>query len=67
MGLACQVESQPDGRWRARASGAEMGEAEVTADKRSAAIEKMRGEIRYRLEPCPCSGVGERYVEPDVR
>lgn len=67
MKFACHVESQPDGRWRARASAAEIGEVEVTADDRSAVIEKLRGEIRYRLELCPCSGVGEQYVELEVR
>jgi len=67
MKFACQVEARPDGRWRARANGPQIGEVEVTANDRAATIEKLRNEIRYRLELCPCSGVGEHYVELEVR
>jgi hypothetical protein len=31
------------------------------------ALEKIRAEIRYRLEWCPCTGVGEDYVQLDVQ
>ncbi|RMH22944.1 MAG: hypothetical protein D6696_02110 [Acidobacteria bacterium] len=27
------------------------------------ALDRLRGEIRYRLELCPCSGVDDDYVE----
>ena len=27
------------------------------------ALEKIRAEIRYRIEWCPCTGVGEDYVQ----
>jgi hypothetical protein len=30
------------------------------------ALEKLRAEIRYRLELCPCTGVSEDYVQLDV-
>jgi hypothetical protein len=30
------------------------------------ALAKLREEIRYRLEYCPCSGVDEDYVQLDV-
>ncbi len=41
--------------------------AEVTANSRQEALDKLRAEIRYRLELCPCSGVGAEYVELEVR
>jgi predicted RNase H-like HicB family nuclease len=30
------------------------------------ALDALRGEIRYRLELCPCTGVSDDYVELDV-
>jgi len=30
------------------------------------ALRKIRDEIRYRLELCPCSGVSDDYVQLDV-
>ena len=30
------------------------------------ALEKSRAEIRYRIEWCPCTGVGEDYVQLEV-
>ena len=29
-------------------------------------LERIRSEIRYRIEWCPCTGVGEDYVLLDV-
>lgn len=45
-----------DGRWSARHQSQEWGLLEATADTPQQAAEKLRGEIRYRLELCPCSG-----------
>ena len=30
------------------------------------ALDRLRGEIRYRIELCPCSGVEDDYVELEV-
>ena len=30
------------------------------------AIEKIRAEIRYRIEWCPCTGVEDDYVQLDI-
>ena len=30
------------------------------------ALDSMRANIRYNLEYCPCSGVGDDYVQLDV-
>ncbi len=33
---------------------------------RTAALDQLRDEIRYRVELCPCSGVEEHWIELDV-
>lgn len=30
------------------------------------ALERIRAEIRYRIEWCPCTGVGDDYVQLDI-
>jgi hypothetical protein len=62
MKFPCVVSALPQGRWSARHDGA-LGPVEVTAPSREAALEKLRAELRYRAELCPCTGVGEDYVE----
>jgi hypothetical protein len=37
---------------------------QVTAHSRDEALEKMRGELRYRLEICPCTG--ELYQDVEI-
>ena len=32
----------------------------------ASALEQLRGEIRYRIELCPCTGVDDDYVELEV-
>lgn len=32
----------------------------------TSALERLRGEIRYRIELCPCSGVDDDFVELEV-
>ncbi len=31
------------------------------------ALDRLRAELRYHVELCPCSGVDDDYVELDVR
>lgn len=33
---------------------------------RTAALDQLRDEIRYRVELCPCSGVNEDWIELNV-
>jgi hypothetical protein len=37
---------------------------QVAARTRDEALDKMRGELRYRLEICPCTG--ELYQDVDI-
>jgi hypothetical protein len=44
-----------------------LGAVEASDADREAALEKLRREIRYRFEYCPCSGVTDDFVELDVQ
>jgi hypothetical protein len=52
------------GQWSARYSGPETGAVEVTAPSREQALQKIRSELRYRLELCPCTG--EQYKDLEI-
>ena len=55
-----------DGQWSLRHESSEIGNVEVTAPRREQAAEKLRGEIRYRLELCPCSGETYQHIKIDI-
>ena len=50
--------------WTLRHTGPDVGRVEVTAPTRDEALRRLRGEIRYRLELCPCTG--EIYQDADI-
>jgi hypothetical protein len=52
------------GQWSVRYSGPDTSAVEVTAVSREQALEKMRSELRYRLELCPCTG--EQYKDLEI-
>jgi hypothetical protein len=56
----------PNGRWSAQHVGAELGTVNAFGESRDAAIEKLRGELRYRLELCPCTGEVFKDLEVEV-
>jgi hypothetical protein len=66
MKFPCTVRHLVNGRWLARSTGSRLGTVEVRAASRDEALEKLRGELRYRAELCPCSGVPDDYVELEV-
>lgn len=59
------VLTRRDGRWFIRHVG-DLGVVEAAAATREAAIKKMRGELRYRLELCPCSGESYQHIEIEL-
>jgi hypothetical protein len=67
MKFPCTLTRRGDGRWSARHSGPGLGTVEVTAASRDEALVKLRDELRYRVEWCPCSGVPDDYVEVEVK
>ena len=55
--FTCTLSHLADGKWLARHVGSSVGNVEVTAPSREQALTKLRNELQYRLELCPCSGV----------
>ena len=66
MKFQCTVLQRADGVWRAQHVSEEVGEIAVSALSREAALEKLCGEIRYRLELCPCSGESYRHIDVEA-
>ena len=56
MQFPCRIEQLDPQTWRVRHQSREIGSLEVTAPNRAQALEKMRSELQYRLEWCPCTG-----------
>jgi hypothetical protein len=67
MKLTCTLSHLSDGKWLARHLGSSVGQVEVTAPTREEALTKLRNELQYRIEWCPCSGVSGDTVELQVR
>jgi len=65
MRMSCTVTHLPGG-WLARHESREAGVVEARALTRKEVIDKIEGEIRYRLELCPCTGETYRHIEIDV-
>jgi hypothetical protein len=56
MQFPCRITRTPDGSWTAQHDSANLGRVRVTAATREAAAAKLKAELRYRLEICPCTG-----------
>jgi hypothetical protein len=66
MKLTCTISCLANGKWLVRHTGSSVGQVEVTAPTREEALTKMRNELQYRIELCPCSGVSGPTVELQV-
>ena len=62
MKFLCDIRRLPGGAWSVRHSGPDVGSVETQDRSREAALEKMRGELRYRLELCPCTGESYQHI-----
>jgi hypothetical protein len=62
----CTLSRQVGGDWSLRHSSASLGTFQVTAATQEQALEKMQGELRYRLEICPCTGELYKDVEIEI-
>jgi hypothetical protein len=62
--FACTSSRLANGDWSIRHASSGLGTVQVAARTRDEALEKMRGELRYRLEICPCTG--ELYQDVDI-
>jgi hypothetical protein len=65
MKFRCQIRRRPEG-WSMRHESVELGVVEVLAPSQEEAAEKMRGELRYRLELCPCSGESYQHLQIEL-
>jgi len=66
MKFACVLKRLSNGHWAVRHTGSTVGTVEVTARTSQEALVKMRNELRYRVELCPCSGVSDDYINLEV-
>jgi hypothetical protein len=57
MKAPCTLTHLPNGMWSVRHASPALGTVEVSAASREDALTKMRNELQYRVELCPCSGV----------
>jgi hypothetical protein len=65
MRFPCTI-SQRGGAWIARHESADLGEVTAQAGSREEVIEKLRGELRYRLEICPCTGESYQHIDVEI-
>ena len=61
--FVCQLHER-NGTWTAEHAGPNAGPVTVTALTRTEALQKLKAEIRYWLEMCPCSG--QTYEHEDI-
>ena len=66
MTFRCRMAQASGGQWSVKHSSSGTGTVEVTATTRALALEKMRAELRYRLELCPCTGEQYKDIEIDL-
>jgi hypothetical protein len=66
MKFACVITRLPDGTWAARHESRDVGEVAVQAGSREEAVSKLTGEIRYRLELCPCTGETWQHIDIEI-
>jgi hypothetical protein len=59
-----RMQREADGAWVA--SAVELPLCWSRAATREEALQKLRSEIRYRIELCPCSSVDEEFVEVEL-
>lgn len=64
MQFSCTITQLGNGDWKVRHVSDSLGTVEVRANPRQQALEKMRREIVYRLELCPCTG--EMYQHANI-
>jgi hypothetical protein len=67
MEADCTLTAMPNNVWRIRHSSSALGEVEIRGSSREEALSKMRKELQYRMELCPCTGESVGAVELKVR
>lgn len=65
MKFSCSLVRTGD-RWQARHESPDLGKISVSAESKDEALEKLRGELRYRLELCPCTGESYQHLDIEI-
>jgi hypothetical protein len=63
MKATCTLRQLRNGSWSVHHSSAMLGNVEVAGPSREEALTKMRDELQYRIEWCPCSGASADTVQ----
>jgi hypothetical protein len=66
MKAPCTLTQRKDGTWLVRHVSSSLGRVEISAFSREEALMKIRNELQYRIELCPCSGASGDTVELQV-
>ena len=66
MRFACRMSRSGEDRWDARHEGTDLGLVTATGRSRDEALEKLRQELRYRLELCPCTGESYQHIQIEI-
>ena len=66
MKAFCTLRRLANGDWQLRHASSALGEVAVTGGSREEALLKMRKELQYRMELCPCTGESVGTVEIEV-
>ena len=66
MKFTCSIRQTGPGAWQARHVGLDPGPVVTTGRNRQEALDKLKNELRYRLELCPCTGEAYRDIELEL-
>ncbi len=66
MRFTCTLTRTAGGQWTAHHESDAVGVVNVVAASRDLSIDKLRGELRYRLELCPCTGESYRHIDVEI-
>ena len=66
MQALCTLSRTRSDTWLVHHSSSALGDVDVTGLSREEALTKMRNELQYRLELCPCRGESVGTVELQV-
>lgn len=63
MEAFCILSPTLNNEWRIRHSSPELGNVEITGTSREEVLAKMKRELQYRMELCPCTGESVGTIE----
>lgn len=66
MNAPCSLIRMPNGNFLVRHASSQLGDVDVSGSSREEALTKMRNELQYRMELCPCSGESLGTVDLQV-